>query len=170
MPSQKNIQEVAALKEKAALAKAIALTDYRGLTVTQMTQLRDKVRAVGGELQVTKNTLLKLALNNEELNQTEALTGPTLTLFAYEDEVSPLKAIVDFAKDNELPKLKVGFLGKDFLNAEKLLHLALLPSREELQAKLVGQLAAPIHGFVNVLSGNLRNLVLVLKTIGERKN
>ncbi|OGD63013.1 50S ribosomal protein L10 [Candidatus Beckwithbacteria bacterium RBG_13_42_9] len=170
MPSQKNTQQLEALKEKAAKAKSIALTDYRGLTVAQMTNLRNKVREAGGELHVAKNTLLKLALQSDELNQTNALEGPTLTLFAYEDEVAPIKAIVDFAKENELPHLKAGFLGQDFLNKEKLLALAKLPAREQLYAHLVGQLNAPISGFVNVLSANIRNLVYVLSAIKDKNN
>lgn len=169
MPSQKNIDALQELKDKAGKAKAIALTDYLGLSVAQMTELRDKVREAGGELKVTKNTLLKRALENDELNQTDALEGPTLTLFAYEDEVAPLKAVVEFAKEHEIPTLKAGFLGKEFLNLERLQGLAQLPSREELQAKVVGQISAPIYGFVNVLSGNLRNLVYVLQSIKDQK-
>ena len=171
MPSQKNTQQLAELKEKIQTAKAIALADYRGLTVGQITELRTKIKEVGGELKVAKNTLLKLALDNAELNQTKALIGPTLILFANEDEATPLKILVDFAQEYELPTLKAGFLGEEFLDVAQLTALAKLPSRQQLQAKFVGQLSAPIHGLVNVLSGNLRNLIYVLQAIKQsRKN
>jgi len=172
MPSQQNITALQELKDKAAKAKAIALTDYLGLSVAQMTQLRQQVIQAGGELKVTKNTLLKLAFQDLGLSRDieDVLRDPTLTLFAYEDEVTPLKVIVEFAKENEIPTLKAGFLGKEFLSRDKLQDLAQLPSREELQAKVVAQLAAPIYGFVNVLSGNLRNLVYVLQAIKDQKS
>jgi large subunit ribosomal protein L10 len=172
MPSQQNIDALQELKDKAAKAKAIALTDYLGLSVAQLSQLRDKVRQVGGELRVTKNTLLKLAFADAGFPKEieTALEGPTLTLFAYEDEVAPLKAIVEFARENEIPTLKAGFLGKEFLRLERLQALAALPSREQLHAQVVGQLSAPIYGFVNVLFANLRSLVYVLQSIGEKKN
>ena len=169
MPSQKNIHQLEELKQKADQAKSIALADYRGLNVGQITKLRSLVKEAGGELLVTKNTLLKLALKNDQLNQTEALTGPTLVLFANDDEVTPLKAVAEFARENEMPKLKAGFLGKEFLSIDKITYLSKLPSRQELQAKFVSQMAAPLSGLVNLLSGSLRNLVYVLNALKKNK-
>lgn len=172
MPSNKNIKQLDNLIEKVKKSKSLALTDYRGLTVSQMTDLRQKVEEEGGELLVSKNTLLKLAFQKRGLpdDAESVLNGPTLALFSYEDEVAPLKTLVGFAKENELPTLKAGFLGKEFLNIESLFSLANIPSRVELQAKFFGQLSAPIYGFVNVLSGNIRNLIYVLNKIKDKKN
>lgn len=173
MPSKKNIAKVQELKDRLNKAKSMALTDYRGLTVPQVQALKKDIREQKAELIVAKNRLLKIALreqgyqDGDELK--EALTGPTATLFCYQDEVGPIKAIFDFAKENKLPKLKVGFLQKDFLNEKKINDLAQLPSKQELQAKLVGSLNFPIYGLVNVLGGNLRKLVYVLSAIKEQK-
>lgn len=169
MPSQKNIQQLKDLKEKAAKAKSLALADYRGLTVAQMTQLRNSIKEAGGELLVAKNTLLKLALDNKELSQENILTGPTLTLFAYEDEITPLKAMVEFEKENELPSIKAGFLGKEFLVKEKVLALAQLPGLNEVKAQLVRQVGAPLSSLVFVLSASIRQLIYALNAIVKKK-
>lgn len=176
MPSQKNIEEVKNLSDKITQAKSFILVDYRGLTVEQVTTLRQKVAESDGELKVAKNTLLKLALkqslkNKEQLEDfKEALTGPTMTLFSFDDPIAPLKVLSEFAREVELPKIKVGLLGTTFLPLEKIEELASLPTKDELHAKVIGQLNAPIYGFVNVLGGNLRKLVYVLNGIKNSKN
>lgn len=172
MPSAKNVQAVEELKAKLENAKAIFFADYQGLTVSQIGDLRDKIRATNGEFSVAKNTLLKIALKENGLprNLEEVLRGPTAVLIATEDEISPLKALVDFAKDAELPKLKAGIYEDRILSAEELQELAKLPSKPELHAKLVGILQGPMYGLVNVLSGNTRKLVYVLNAIKESKS
>ncbi len=167
MPSQKNLQAVEALKTQFAGAKAIFFADYQGLTVSQMGDLRDKIRAVTGEFSVAKNTLLKLAL---PYDLKEVLQGPTAILVAKEDEISPLKTVVEFAKDAELPKIKAGIFEDRILTAKEVNDLAKLPSKPELQAKLVAILKGPLYGLANVLSGNTRKLVYVLQAIKEQKS
>lgn len=176
MPSQKNVTEVKNLTDKIADAKSFILVDYRGLTVNQVNTLRQKVKKAKGELKVAKNTLLKLALKNtlageKQLdNFKEALTGPTMVLFSFDDPIAPLKVLSEFAKEVELSKIKVGLLGTTFLSTDKVEELAKLPGKDELRAKTINQLNAPIYGFVNVLSGNIRKLVYVLNSIKESKN
>lgn len=176
MPSQKNIDQVKNLTDKLAKAKSFILVDYRGLTVQQVTELRQKIKKAEGELKVAKNTLLKLALKNtlkdkEQLdNFKEALTGPTMALFSFDDPVAPLKILSEFSKEIELPKVKVGLLGASFLPQQRVEQLAKLPGRDELRAKTISQLQAPIFGFVNVLSGNIKKLAYVLNSIKESKN
>ena len=180
MPSDKNITKVSELKEKLGKAKSVALSDYRGLNVPQMQELKRNIKAKQGELLITKNRLFKIALrqssykDGDELSQ--ALTGPTAFLFCFDDEIAPIKALHDFAKENDLsadktglPKLKVGFLGKEFLDNNRLVSLAKLPTLPELQAKLVGVLNGPRAGLVNVLGGNIRKLVYALQAISEEK-
>jgi large subunit ribosomal protein L10 len=162
MPSQKNKDTVLSLAEKLQKSKSVVLADYRGLTVNQQRQLRNKVKAVQGELIVAKNSLISLALKAEKLILPADLTGPTLILFAYEDEIAPLKALADFAKEAGLPQTKLGFFAKDTLNAEQLNTLASLPTKAELLAKTVGSLQSPLYGIVNVLFGNIRKLVYAL--------
>jgi large subunit ribosomal protein L10 len=171
MPSQKNLDQIQNLKEKFEKAKSIVLADYAGLPVHLQQDLRAKVIEADGELIVAKNTLLKLAC--QELNYpidtlTDSFTGPTITLFAYQDEIAPIKALAMFAKINELPTIKAGYLNKDPLTKEQVESLAKLPTKVELIAKTVATIKAPLTGFVNVLSGNLKNLIYVLTAISKK--
>ena len=170
MPSPKNIQLLKLLQEKLRQAKATVLADYRGLTVDQLTELRQKVREAGGELMVAKNTLLRLALQSQSLpTPDDQLTGPTIVLFAYEDEIAPLKALSDFAKQYDLPKLKAGLLYNELLTTDRLNQLAKLPGKKELLARFTRLVNAPRVNLVFALRANLQNLVLVLKALQEKK-
>jgi len=170
MPSQKNQDTVKLLQEKLQQSKSIVLADYRGLTANQQRKLRNQVKAVQGELIVAKNSLISLALKAEKYSLPSSLQGPTLILFAYEDEIAPLKALAEFAKTNELPKVKLGFIAKDTLTADQLNQLANLPTKVELLAKTVGSLKSPLNGLVNVLSGNFRKLVYALQAVKAVKS
>lgn len=161
MPKTRQQKEeiVVNLKEKLANAKSIVFADYRGLTMAQLSDLRNKLRDVGGEFTVTKNALLKIALPDSDFE------GPTATLLAYDDEISPIKLLVQALKEAGIGKIKAGFLGSDLLDEAKINQLATLPTKDELRAKIVGVLAAPLQGIVSVLNGNLRNLVYALDQI-----
>ncbi|HBQ50595.1 50S ribosomal protein L10 [Candidatus Daviesbacteria bacterium RIFCSPLOWO2_01_FULL_38_10] len=147
------------LKEKFSQARSVVFADYKGLSMKHLSDLRNKLSEVDSEFTITKNTLLNKA--NPEIK----LEGPTATLFSYDDEISPIKLLVKALKDAALGKVKSGFLGQDLLDEAKILQLATLPSKDELRAKTVGILVAPIQGIVSVLQGNLRNLVYALNQI-----
>src|SRR5437867_1784695 len=100
---QQKEETVVVLTDKLARAKSVVFADYRGLTMKQLSDLRKKLREVNGELTIAKNTLLKRA--NPDLN----LEGPTATLLAYDDEISPIKILVKALKDSGLGKVKSGF-------------------------------------------------------------
>ena len=168
MPSKKNIDLLADINQKKDRAKSAVFVHYRGLTGNQLNQLRDEIKQAEGEILVTKNTLLRKAFANDQLNQ--ALVGPTAVIFAYEDEIAPLKILTRFAKNAELPTLTGGFMDQRALSPEDVTQLSLLPGKLELQAKLVGSLNAPLFGMVNVLAGNIRNLIYALKAIEDNKN
>lgn len=175
MPSQKNINTLIEIKDKLNKSKSVVFADYMGLNVKQISDLRKKVKESGAEFKVLKNTLLRLGLKElgwkiEEGVVLKELSGPTAVLFGYEDEIAPLKALYDFSQENELPKIKFGFLTKDFLTGEKIISLAKLPSKEVLLAKLVSNLSSPIYGLVYTLKGNLTKLVLVLNQIRKSKS
>ncbi len=164
----KNEETVDALVDKLNKANTVVLTDQSGLSVALSSELKKKLKAVDAESVVAKNTLLKLAgqkTGHEFPN--EALEGPTAALFAYGEPISPLKELTTFAKTNEKPKIKIGFLGKDLLSAEKIAQLAKLPSKEVLRGQVVGGLYSPLYGIVGVLNANLRNLVYTLNAIKE---
>lgn len=172
MPSQQNIQTVKELADKLSRSKAVALADYRGLSMLQMKEIRGQIAALNADLTVAKNRLLKIALRQSNLSGgaalTDSLAGPSAILICYEDEVGPIKALYEYSLKNQLPQLKVGFLGRDFLSADRLVNLAKLPGKPELQARLVGTLNGPIYGLVTVLQGNLRKLVCVLQAIKDK--
>lgn len=169
MPSQKNQNTVKLLQEKLHQAKSIVLADYRGLSVNQQKELRNQIKIVGGELIVAKNSLLQLALKAEKINLPDnfaaILQGPTITLFAYEDEIAPIKTLAEFAKIHNLPTIKTGFLSREFLSADQVNQLATLPTKIQLIAQTIAALESPLNGLVNILSGNFRKLVYALQAI-----
>lgn len=169
MPSKIKIDKVADLSDKLAKAKSVVLTDYRGLSVAQLDDLRKKVEVAGASYEVTKNTLLSRSLGSKEV-PAEALEGPTATLFAYQDEIAPLKALQDFIKANNLPTVKVGYLGQSLLTSLQVSELARLPSRAELLGKLARSLKSNEYRLVGVLSGNIRKLVYVLSGVAKTKS
>lgn len=160
---QQKEEAVVKLSEKIGKAKSIVFTDYKGLSMKQLSDLRDKLRDVNGEFTITKNTLLKRALPISELE------GPTATLFAYDDEISPIKILVKALKDAALGKVKGGFLGIAVLDESNILKLAALPTKDELRGQTVGVLVAPLQGMVSVLQGNLVKLVYALSEIHKSK-
>ena len=170
MPNEIKTEKVKDLIDKLDRAKSVVLTDYRGLTVAQIEELRSKVEAAGAEYEVTKNTLLSRSLEQTHRQApTQSLEGPTATLFAFQDEVAPLKALQDFIKIHSLPIVKTGFLGTESLSSNQVGDLAKLPSREILLSKLVGSLKSPEIGLINVLSGNFRKLVYALDAVAKAK-
>lgn len=168
---QKKVSISLGISEKVAKSKSITVTDYRGLTTSQLLELRQKLADLSAEYQVTKNTLLRRALQSNGLTVPGDLTdGPSATLFSYDDEVAPLKVLATFAKTTKLPTIKGGFLAKDFLSAERVEALAKLPSKEVLIAQLLGTVQAPATSLVYVLQANIRSLVYALNAIKETKS
>lgn len=164
------IEAVQSLSGKVERAKTIAFVDYHGLTVNQISALREKIKDAGGEMAIAKNTLVNKALLLNNLPDTSSLlAGPTATVFSYNDEIAPLKAIAQNIKTLGLPKFKFGFFGNDLLNTVTLENLANMPSKEILQGQIVGLLVSPIKGIINVLNANLRNLAVVLDQIAKKQ-
>lgn len=163
------IEAVKEIKDKFSRSKSAILTDYRGLNVADITELRKKLREQGVEFKVVKNTLTRIALKDFDYNLDEFLEGPTAVAFGFEDPVAPAKIIADFAKTHKELEIKAGMVegkagGKDMVES-----LAKLPPREELLAKAVGSIQSPLYGIVSVLQGPLRNLVYTLQAIQDKK-
>lgn len=167
----KKEETVESLVEKFNRAKSVLVTNHSGLTVAESSDLKKKLKAVDAEYLVAKNTLIKLAAKKtgHEIPD-EVLEGPTSVLFSYGDEVSPIKELTTFAKTSEKPVVKSGLLGTAFLSADRISQLAKLPSKETLQAKVVGGLYSPLYGMVGVLNANLRNLVYTINAIKDQKS
>lgn len=166
MPKTRQQKEEAVrnLTEKFGRAKSVVFADYQGLNMKQLSDLRDKLRDQDAEFTITKNALLQRSLSN-----LGNFTGPTATLFAYDDEISPIKLLVKVLKDAGIGKVKAGFLGLEALDEAKILELSALPTKDELQVKTVGVLVTPLQGMLSVLQGNLRNLVYALSQIRLQK-
>lgn len=159
------------LKRKIGESKSIVFTRFDGLQVKENEELRSKLKQEQSEYYVTKKTLLDLALKDNDLKvDVQGFDGKVAAVFGYEDEVAPAKIVDEFRKTRED---KIHFLGAilegKFLSPEEVSALAKLPSKQELYAKIVGSLNAPISGLVNALAGNIKNLVYVLKAIEEKK-
>lgn len=161
------------LSEKIKRSKSIVFAGFNAFGVKDNEDLRDQLGKENGEYYVAKKTLLNLALkeNNIEVDP-KTLDGKVAAVFSYEDEVASAKILGNFRKDKEKAE-KIFFLGGvldgKFLNGQEVDALSKLPSKTELYGRLVGSLNAPISGFVNVMAGNLRGFVSVLKAISEKK-
>ncbi|HHU32327.1 MAG TPA: 50S ribosomal protein L10 [Clostridia bacterium] len=162
-------QIVAEIKTKLENSSAAVLTDYRGLNVAQVTELRKRMREAGVEYKVLKNTMIRFAAHELGLEGLDPyLEGPTAVAFSA-DPVAPAKIIYDFAKANKALEVKVGVLEGKVIEAAQVKALADLPSREELLAKVVGGMQAPLYGMVSVLSGTLRSFVYALEAVRKQK-
>jgi large subunit ribosomal protein L10 len=158
------------LAEKLKSSKAVVFSDYKGLSVKDMTALRRELLKEGIDFKVAKKTLMDLALKDAKIEaDIIKMEGQLAMAISQRDEVLAAKIIARTAKGNENIKILGGILGTKFLKKEEVMALSALPSKEELLAKLVGTLNAPVSGFVNVLSGNLRGLVNVLKAVADSK-
>jgi len=166
MPNEKKTQIVKDLKERLSKAQGVVLTDYQGLSVPEVEVLRRDLQKAGANYQVVKNTLLDIAFKDSDFRPPTSdlrLVGPTAIVLSHEDEIGPLKALYDFAKEHEALKIKGGFFEGVFVASEKLKEIAELPGREELLAKLLGMMQSPIARLVRVGKSNQMGLVGVLQ-------
>lgn len=151
-------------------AQSIVLYDYIGLTVAEVSDLRNQFRKAGVEYKVIKNTIIKRAADKMEIKGLDPhLNGPTAIAFSYNDPVAPAKILSDFIKQVKKTDIKSGILMGKVITADGVKQLAALPSKEELLARMLGSLNAPATGFVMVLSGVLRKLVYAINAIKESK-
>ncbi|MEN3203400.1 MAG: 50S ribosomal protein L10 [Atribacterota bacterium] len=158
------------LYERLKQSQGLFIVGYHGMDVPTMEQLRRSLRGIEGELKVAKNTLMRLALTQAGFpTEDHLLKGQNAFVFSYRDVVQVAKALTDFAKRFPQLEMKGGFLGTKLLTASDIQRLAELPSREELLARVVGGIVAPIVGLLGVLQGVTRNFVWVLKAIEEKK-
>lgn len=158
------------LREKLQRASASVLADYKGLSVAEITQLRDSLAEQGVEFRVVKNTLMRLAAKDTDAAVLEPfLTGTNAVALGYDDPSVPAKILKKYGKTNDKLKIKCGALGPRLLTMEQVGALADLPSREELLAKLLGTLNAVPTGLVTVLSGVPRAFVGVLAALQRKR-
>jgi large subunit ribosomal protein L10 len=148
------------IAEKLQNSKSMIVTDYRGLTVAEVTELRKNLRDAGIEFKVLKNTMTRRAADQVNLSEiNEHLTGPSAIAFSYDDVVAPAKILNDFAKKHQALELKAGIVEGRVIGTEEVKALAELPSREGLLSMLLSVLQAP-----------MRNLAYAVSQIAEKQD
>lgn len=163
MPTAQKAAEIDLLVDRFERAQMTILADYRGLSVSQMQDLRASLRPVDSEFRVAKNTLVRIAAERAGIDGLQPhLEGPTAVLFAFGDVAAPAKAVSDFARTSRILQVKAGLMNGAVLSADDVEAIATLPPREELLGKLVGMLASPMARTVGVLSGPSRSVAYLV--------
>jgi large subunit ribosomal protein L10 len=161
---------ISALNETFSKAKFAVVADYRGLKVTQLEKLRKNLRESDAQVQVAKNTLLRLAVKGTPYeNLTDSFSGTTAVAVGFTEPVGPAKALAAFAKEFNAFTIRSASLEGSLLKPEDVEALSKLPSREELLAKLLGTMAAVPTGFVRVLAAVPQKLLYALSAIKDQK-
>lgn len=163
MPTEKKAGTVEHLVDLFGKSTVQVVTEYRGMTVAEITKLRRQLLTSGTEYHVSKNTLTRLAISKLGYHEVDTiLSGPTAIAFVSGDLVKGVKSLLDFQKDSKVFVVKAGILGGKVIEGERLTDLTKLPSKEELISKMLGSLNAPASNLVGVLSQTPRNVVNVL--------
>ena len=151
-------------------SKGIYLTDYRGLNVEDITELRKRLKEANTIYRVTKNSILKRALEQIEIPEISHLVeGPTAIAITPDEPIQPIKILTSFRKEHKLPIIKGGVAEGKFISEEEIETIAKIPSRQELLSMIVGNLNAPITGLVWTLKGMLAQLIYTLNSLINKK-
>ena len=170
MPNKNNIQKVKELSDCFSKAKAIYFTEYHGLDVQNITRLRKLFFEADVDYKVAKNTLIKLAIDDNGIPNIESvLKGSTAIAISYDEPIAPAKVIKEFTKDNDLPNVKGIILDGEFIPGEEFKKLADLPSKDELLSQLAAMLHSPLQKLASMLNSPLQNFASVLKSLKEKK-
>ncbi len=161
---------VEALHEKFSRARTMLLTDFRGLNMSAMDELRGKLREASVEYRVVKNTLLTRASDGTDMALLkEHFLGPCAVALSYEDPVAPARILMKFSEDNAALEVKAGVVEGQAIDVAGIKRLSKLPSHEVLLTQLLWLMNVPVTGLVTVLSGVLRNFVCVIDAIKRQK-
>lgn len=163
MPTPKKAAAIEELEGQLREIKALVLTDFRGLPTPELNQLRLRLRDVGGEYKIVKNTLLTIAAKRLGIEGVESLLeGPTAMAYSSTEDAKLAKALLDYIRTSRSQlKVKGGILGTSMLEGAQVETLASLPPRADLQARLVGNIQGTLSGFVGVLNAGLSELLSV---------
>ncbi len=165
-------KELNEFTQKLKDAKSVVFVNFDNLKVKEIEEFRKKCRAENVGYSVAKKTLMKLAFKEAGFEDADpkSFENSIGTLLGLSDEVAPARIVADFSKQYPAMVAVGGILEKRFVGKEKVIELSKLPSKQQLLGQLLGQINAPVSGFVNVLAGNLRNLVYVLNAVKDSKN
>lgn len=169
MPTSAKAKTIDELTEQLSTAKLIVLTDYRGLRVADLQDLRTNLRKSGGEFRVAKNTLTRIAAANAGIDGLDSyLEGPLAIGLANDDIVGFAKTLTDFARSSRILTIRGGVLDSAFIDADQVEAIATLPSKEQLQGKLLGLLQSPMSRTLSVLSGPSRSVAYLLQARADQ--
>jgi large subunit ribosomal protein L10 len=169
-PRPEKVAVVDEVRERLSSSSAVLLTEYRGLKVSEIAELRRNLRTAGGDYKVYKNTLVRFAVRELGIEGVEELlVGPTALAFVEGDAAAVAKALRDYGRTNPALVLKGGVLGSKTLSADEAKALADLPSREVLLARLAGGLAAPLQQLAGLLQALPRNMAYGLQALVDQK-
>ena len=147
-------------------AASLVVIDYSGMKVKAQQDLKRRLKEAGAQMLVVKNTLLKLALDEAQINEgnlsREALQGQTALIISKEDAISPINILGKFMKEFEIPQFKIGVVEGTPQDKDSLIRLSLLPGREALYGQVLGTIAAPAYGLLGTLEAKLQELVFIL--------
>lgn len=166
---EQKVEMVADYKDKMSRSQAIILTDYRGLTVAQISALRRSLREVDSTFQVIKNSLFELALEESGLPvPTRLMEGPVAVSYCMAEAPQVAKILRQFAGESAVLTIRGAIVGRSVVDATGVASLADLPPREVLQAQLLGAIQGPAGSLVSTLNAPLRELIQVLRARGEQ--
>lgn len=171
MPTPRKKEQVRELQDLFKNSEVLIFTDYRGLKVSEITNLRRQLREKGVEYHVTKNTLTTLAGERSGYDSlTNLLDGPTAIAFVGSDIPGATKVLTDFARTAKALQIRGGLVGRSLLNADQVNDLTKILPREQYIAKLMGSMKSPINGVVNTLAQVIRGVVNVLQARVDQLN
>lgn len=166
---QQKEEIVAKLSEEVKNSPSCVFADFKGLGANDMVVLKRELRNANSTFQIVKKKLLSIALKNNDIDLDPKSIEGQIAISVSSDEVTSAKIIHETAKDNENVRIVGGILDNSIISVEEVEKLAKLPTTDELRAKLVGQIQAPVSGFVNTLAGVPRSFVQVLKAVADNK-
>ncbi len=171
MNRAEKIESVAKLGDRFGRAPIAIVTDYRGLNVAEITELRGKVREADGEYLVAKNTLMRIAIKDTDAAAvTQLLTGPNAIAFGFGDPVGVSKAVHEFAKGHDALEIKGAVLDGELIDQAQVAQLAAMPGREQMRAQLLALFMAPATNLVRLLQAPAQQLVQVLHARSEQES
>ena len=163
--------KIALIKEKIDKAQVAIVTEYKGLSVEEITNLRRALQKDGGDYMVTKNTLAKLAIKDTPYEVlAETFKGPIALAFGFNDQVAPAKALSKFIKETKKGEIIAAAMDGQLMSAEEAKALANLPSREELYAKMLGCINSPASGIANSVNAVMSSLVRAIAAVRDQKS
>ena len=164
-------EKISQMKEKIEKAKVAIVTDYKGLSVEEITKLRRSIQKEDGDYMVTKNTLAKIAVKGTEYEVlADSLTGPVAIAFGFDDQVAPAKALAKFIKETKKGEILAAAMDGKLLSASEAKALATLPSKQEIYAKMLGCINSPASGIANSINAVMSSLTRDMAAVRDQKS